>query len=84
MHRAGPDRGAHAGGDQRLRRRGAFLALVYGLGIGIPFLVAALAFQQGMRAFSFARRHAALVTLAGGTMLVIVGVLQVTGRGRRP
>jgi len=59
--------------------RGAFLAFVYGLGIGIPFLVAALAFQRGMRAFSFARRHAALVTRAGGAMLVIVGVLQVTG-----
>ncbi len=46
--------------------RGAFLAFVYGLGIGIPFLVAALAFQRGMRAFSFARRHAALVTRVGG------------------
>jgi cytochrome c-type biogenesis protein len=59
--------------------RGAFLAFVYGLGIGIPFLVVALAFQRGMRAFSFARRRAALVTRAGGAMLVIVGVLQVTG-----
>ena len=59
--------------------RGAFLAFVYGLGIGIPFVVAALAFQRGMRAFSFARRHAALVTRAGGAMLVIVGVLQVSG-----
>ncbi len=59
--------------------RGAFLAFVYGLGIGIPFLVAALAFQRGMRAFSFARRRAALVTHAGGAMLVIVGALQVTG-----
>jgi cytochrome c-type biogenesis protein len=59
--------------------RGAFLAFVYGLGIGIPFLVAALAFQRGMRAFPFARRHAALVARTGGAMLVIVGVLQVTG-----
>jgi cytochrome c-type biogenesis protein len=59
--------------------RGAFLAFVYGLGIGIPFLVIALAFDKGMRAFSFARRHADLVTRVGGAMLVIVGVLQVTG-----
>ena len=59
--------------------RGAFLAFVYGLGIGIPFLFVSLAFQQGMRAFSFARRHAALVTRVGGAMLVVVGVLQVTG-----
>ena len=59
--------------------RGAFLAFVYGLGIGIPFLVVALVFQRGMSAFGFARRHAALVTQVGGAMLVAVGVLQVTG-----
>jgi len=59
--------------------RGAFLAFVYGLGIGIPFLVVAALFQRGMRLFSFARRHAALVTRAGGALLIIVGVLQVSG-----
>ncbi len=59
--------------------RGAFLAFVYGLGIGIPFLVVVLVFQKGMRGFGFARRHAALVTRVGGAMLVAVGVLQVTG-----
>jgi len=59
--------------------RGAFLAFVYGLGIGIPFLFVSLAFRKGMRVFGFARRHAALVTRAGGAMLVAVGVLQVSG-----
>ncbi len=59
--------------------RGAFLAFVYGLGIGIPFLFVSLVFQQGMRVFGFARRRAALVTRIGGAMLVAVGVLQVTG-----
>jgi len=59
--------------------RGALLAFVYGLGIGIPFLFVALAFQRGMRLFGFARRHAALVTRLGGAMLITVGVLQVTG-----
>jgi cytochrome c-type biogenesis protein len=59
--------------------RGALLAFVYGLGIGIPFLVVSLAFQRGMRAFGFARQHAALVTRIGGAMLVAVGVLQVSG-----
>ncbi len=59
--------------------RGAFLAFVYGLGIGIPFLIVALAFQKGMNVFGFARRHARLVTRIGGAMLVAVGVLQVTG-----
>lgn len=59
--------------------RGALLAFVYGLGIGIPFLFVSLAFQRGMRAFSFARRRAALVTRIGGALLVVVGVLQVSG-----
>ena len=59
--------------------RGAFLAFVYGLGLGIPFLIVALAFQRGMRAFGFARRHARLVTGIGGGMLVAVGLLEVTG-----
>jgi cytochrome c-type biogenesis protein len=59
--------------------RGAFLAFVYGLGIGIPFLFVALAFQRGMSAFGFARRHARLVTRIGGAMLIAVGVLQVSG-----
>jgi len=59
--------------------RGAVLAFVYALGIGIPFLLAAVAFQRGMTRFAFARRHARLVTRLGGAMLVAVGLLQVTG-----
>jgi cytochrome c-type biogenesis protein len=59
--------------------RGAFLAFVYCLGLGIPFLVVAVAFQRGVRVFGFARRHARLVTGIGGGMLVLVGLLEVTG-----
>ena len=59
--------------------RGAFLAFVYGLGIGIPFLIVAIAFQRGIAMFGFARRHARLITSIGGAMLVVVGVLEVTG-----
>ena len=59
--------------------RGAFLAFIYCLGLGIPFLIVALAFQSGMRVFGFARRHARLITAIGGGMLVLVGVLEVTG-----
>jgi cytochrome c-type biogenesis protein len=59
--------------------RGAVLAFVYGLGIGIPFLFIAAAFQRGMRIFGFARRHARLVTRVGGIMLVAVGAAQVSG-----
>lgn len=59
--------------------RGALLAFVYGLGIGIPFLFLAAAFQQGMRLAGVARRHARLITRIGGVMLIAVGVAQVSG-----
>jgi cytochrome c-type biogenesis protein len=59
--------------------RGAFLAFVYCLGLGVPFLIMAVGFSRGMRAFGFARRHARLVTGIGGGMLVAVGLLEVTG-----
>jgi cytochrome c-type biogenesis protein len=59
--------------------RGAILAFAYGLGLGIPFLIVALAFERSMTAFRFARRHARAFSLAGGAMLVVVGVLEVTG-----
>lgn len=59
--------------------RGAILMFAYGLGLGIPFLLVALAFQRSMTALGFARRHARVITRAGGAMLVAVGLLEVTG-----
>jgi cytochrome c-type biogenesis protein len=59
--------------------RGAILAFVYALGLGVPFLFVSLGFAAAMRAFAFARRHARLVTRIGGAMLVCVGLLEVTG-----
>lgn len=59
--------------------RGALLAFVYALGLGVPFLLVSFGFQRAMRAFSFARRHARLITQVGGAMLVCVGLLEVTG-----
>ena len=52
-HRAGP---VHHHGTAA---RGAFLAFIYGLGLGIPFLIVSIAFQRSMRVFGYARRHAA-------------------------
>jgi len=59
--------------------RGGLLAFVYALGIGIPFLIVAFAFQRGVNVFGFARRHARLITRIGGMLLIAVGVLEVTG-----
>jgi cytochrome c-type biogenesis protein len=59
--------------------RGAILAFAYSLGLGIPFLLAALSAQKAMRAFGFARRHARAVMIVGGLLLVVLGLLQVSG-----
>jgi cytochrome c-type biogenesis protein len=59
--------------------RGAFLAFVYGLGLGIPFLVVALAFTRLVNVLSFFRRNARTVSQVGGVLLVAVGVLEVSG-----
>ena len=59
--------------------RGAVLAFVYALGLGIPFLLVAFGFQVAMRSFAFFRRRARLVTRIGGAMLICVGLLEVTG-----
>ncbi|HEY2313301.1 MAG TPA: cytochrome c biogenesis protein CcdA [Streptosporangiaceae bacterium] len=59
--------------------RGGLLAFVYALGIGVPFLIVAFAFNRGVNVFGFARRHARLITRIGGLMLIAVGLLEVTG-----
>lgn len=59
--------------------RGAFLAGIYALGLGLPFIVTGIAYQRALRAFSVVRRHQRLVMRAGGVMLIVVGVLVVSG-----
>ncbi|MET9338559.1 cytochrome c biogenesis CcdA family protein [Nonomuraea sp. NPDC004354] len=59
--------------------RGAFLAVAYALGLGLPFVVAALAYSRALRTFSAIRKHSRLITRIGGGMLVTVGLLLVTG-----
>jgi cytochrome c-type biogenesis protein len=59
--------------------RGAVLSVAYSLGLGIPFLVAGLAYRRSLGAIRWVRRHQAWVTRLGGVMLLAVGLLLVTG-----
>jgi cytochrome c-type biogenesis protein len=59
--------------------RGAFLAFIYGLGLGIPFLIVAVAFQRVVGVLNFFKRNARMVTRVGGVLLVAVGLLEATG-----
>jgi cytochrome c-type biogenesis protein len=59
--------------------RGAVLGVAYCLGLGVPFVLVALGARWAMGATSFLRRHARTVTRVGGAVLVLVGLLLVTG-----
>ena len=45
----------------------------------MPFLVTGLAFGRAMRALAIVKRHYRTVMTVGGAMLVLIGVLQVSG-----
>jgi cytochrome c-type biogenesis protein len=59
--------------------RGAFLSAAYCIGLGLPFIVTAIAFRRAMTAFDWIKRHYGAVTRAGGGMLVVVGAAMVSG-----
>jgi cytochrome c-type biogenesis protein len=59
--------------------RGGVLLAFYSLGLGAPFILAALAWRRALGALAFVRRHQQWVTRGGGVMLVLVGVLLLTG-----
>lgn len=59
--------------------RAGFLGLAYSLGLGIPFLLVALGFGWATRAIGFLRRHIRVVNIIGGVLLILLGVLMVTG-----
>jgi cytochrome c-type biogenesis protein len=59
--------------------RGAVLSIAYSLGLGIPFIVLGLAYRRTLGAVRWVRRHQVWITRVGGGMLVLVGLLLVTG-----
>jgi cytochrome c-type biogenesis protein len=59
--------------------KGAFLAFVYALGIGIPFLMIAAGFGWATRSMAFFKRHIRAFNIAGGSLLMLLGVLMTFG-----
>lgn len=59
--------------------RAALLGLMYSLGLGIPFLLLALGFGWATRSVAFVRKHIRVVNLIGGALLIVLGLLMVTG-----
>ncbi|WP_053669543.1 cytochrome c biogenesis CcdA family protein [Streptomyces sp. NRRL B-1140] len=59
--------------------RGAILTFAYCLGLGVPFVLAAVAFRKALGAFGWIKRHYVWVMRIGGTMMIVTGLLLLTG-----
>jgi cytochrome c-type biogenesis protein len=59
--------------------RAVLLAIVYSLGLGIPFLLVALGFGWATGAIAWIRKRIRLVNILGGVLLILVGLLLVSG-----
>lgn len=59
--------------------RGVVLATAYSLGLGVPFVLVALGYSRAARVLVLMRRHQRGLQLAGGGLLVLVGLLMAGG-----
>jgi cytochrome c-type biogenesis protein len=59
--------------------RGALLGVAYCVGLGLPFVLVSLGYARGLRALGPLRRHRVLITRIGGALMVLTGLLLVTG-----
>ncbi|MGW4729972.1 cytochrome c biogenesis CcdA family protein [Streptomyces shenzhenensis] len=65
--------------NQASAGRGALLTVAYCVGLGVPFVLAAMAFRKALGAFGWVKRHYVWVMRIGGTMMIVTGVLLLTG-----
>ncbi|MFD3654799.1 cytochrome c biogenesis CcdA family protein [Streptomyces sp. 24-1644] len=65
--------------QQATAGRGAVLTVAYCLGLGVPFVLAAVAFRKALGAFGWVKRHYAWVMRIGGGMMIATGILLLTG-----
>ncbi len=61
---------------------GGVLLALYSVGLGVPFVLLALGFQRARGSLAWLRRHGHAIERVGGVLLVVVGVLFVSGAWR--
>lgn len=59
--------------------RGVVLIVAYCLGLGLPFMLVALGSTRALRTVGWLRRHTRAIQIFGGVMLVVVGLLLLSG-----
>lgn len=63
--------------------RGVTLTIAYSIGLGLPFVLLAAGFSWATRSVAFVRKNIRGFNIAGGVMLILLGVLMVTGLWNR-
>jgi cytochrome c-type biogenesis protein len=64
--------------DQQTLFRGELMLFTYSMGLGVPFVVAGVAFGRLAGVFSWVKRHFRVVNLVSGLILAAFGVLLLT------
>lgn len=59
--------------------RAAIIGVFYCLGLGIPFLLVAIGFGWVTSSVAWVRRHIRIFNIVGGVLLMVMGVLMITG-----
>lgn len=62
--------------------KGAFLLLLYSLGLGIPFIITGLAFSYALSAFGWVRRHYQLINSISAGLLILMGIMLLADQWR--
>ncbi len=59
--------------------KGLLLLLCYSAGLGIPFILSALLIDKLKSTFSFIKRNYKVINIISGSLLILVGILMMTG-----
>jgi cytochrome c-type biogenesis protein len=68
--------------DQGDLWRALIVGLAYCVGLGIPFLLVAIGFGWGGGSVRWVKLHIRAVNIAGGVLLILIGLLMVSGLWR--
>ena len=73
-------RGLTYAGTLEKVNQGILLLLVYSLGLGLPFLLTAVAINQFLRFFGRMKKYLRLLEVTSGAVMVILGLLIFTNK----
>lgn len=68
-----------AGTEGTTALKGALLVVGYCAGLGLPFVLLALGSSRAVRSVDWLRRHSRAIQVAGGVVMIAVGVALLTG-----